>query len=47
MKDNILQEINFSAESLQNYATLSLTPEMSGITTAQASDDVNIYFLVI
>jgi len=39
MKDNILQEINFSAESLQNYATLSLTPEMSGITTAQASDD--------
>jgi hypothetical protein len=39
MKDNILQEINFSAELLQNSATLSLTPEMSGINTAQASDD--------
>jgi len=40
MKDNIIQEINFSAELLQNSATLSLTPEMSGITTAQATDEV-------
>ncbi|ORX87079.1 hypothetical protein BCR32DRAFT_240521 [Anaeromyces robustus] len=39
MKDNILQEINFSSELLQNSATLSLTPEMSGINTAQATDE--------
>jgi len=39
MKDSILQEVNFSAELLQNSATLSLTPEMSGINTAQASDE--------
>jgi len=40
MKDSLLQEVNFSAELLQNSATLSLTPEMSGINTAQASDEV-------
>ena len=44
MKDSILQEVNFSAELLQNSATLSLTPEMSGINTAQASDEVIIFF---
>jgi len=39
MRDTILQEVNFSAELLQNSATLSLAPEMSGINTAQASDE--------
>ncbi|ORX44346.1 hypothetical protein BCR36DRAFT_415106 [Piromyces finnis] len=39
MKDDIIQQINFSTELLQNNATLSLTPEMSGITTAQKTDE--------